>query len=155
MLNRCEFIGNLGRDPEVRNTQAGKKVVTLNLAVTEKWKDQSGERKERTEWVRVVIFNEGIGGVAERYLSKGSRCYVSGQMATRKWTDQSGAEKYTTEIVLSQFDGKLVLLDGRDSGGDSGSRDDSRQETRGGGRTGGGYDLDGDTVPFAPLRELP
>lgn len=145
MLNRCEFIGNLGRDPEVRNTQDGKKIVNLNLGVTEKWKSKSGERQERTEWVRVVIFNEGIGGVAERYLSKGSRCYVSGQMATRKWTDKDGAERYSTEIVLSQFDGKLVLLDSKDRREDY---PDPRDEPpQGQGHLPSNADLD-DDIPF-------
>lgn len=142
MLNACSFIGNLGRDPEVRHTQANKKIVHLSLGVTEKWKDrQSGERKEATEWVRVVVFNENIADVAEKYLTKGARCYVSGQMKTRKWTDQSGVEKYTTEIVIGPFKGELVLLGGgeqRDGGGYA-DRDRSQR--------GAGAALD-DDIPF-------
>ena len=110
MLNKCCFIGNLGRDPEVRSTQAGKKIANLSLGVTEKWKDVNGERKERTEWVRVVIFNEGLAGVAEKYLFKGSKVYLEGQLQTRKWTDKDGQEKYSTEVVLQNFGGTLVML---------------------------------------------
>lgn len=113
MLNKCCFIGHLGKDPEVRSTQAGKEIVNLSLAVTEKWKDQSGERKERTEWVRAVIFNDGLVKVAKSYLKKGSKIYLEGQMATRKWTDQSGVEKYSTEIVLSAYGGVIVMLDSK------------------------------------------
>jgi len=113
MLNRCEFIGNLGNDPEVRNTNSGSKIVGLSIGVTEKWKDRnSGEQKEKTEWVRCQIFNEGLAGVAEKYLKKGSKVYISGSMQTRKWQDQSGQDRYSTEIILSGFDAKLVLLDG-------------------------------------------
>lgn len=145
MLNRCEFIGNLGRDPEARTTTAGKRVVSFSLAVTEKWKDQSGERRERTEWVPVVIWNEGIGRVAEQYLRKGSRCYVAGQMQTRKWQDQSGNDRYTTEIVLNQFDGKLLLLDSRSDG--QGERAAPADDRRGAASP----DL-GEDIPFAPER---
>lgn len=109
-LNQCSFIGNLGADPEVRNTQAGKKCANLRIAVTEKWKDQSGERKERTEWVPVVIWG-ALADVAERYLRKGSKVFVSGKFTTRKWTDQSGNDRYSTEIVLQGFDAKLEMLD--------------------------------------------
>ena len=147
MLNRCDFIGNLGRDPEVRSTQSGQKIVNLNLAVSEKWRDASGEQKERTEWVRVVIWNEKLGEIAEKYLTKGSRCYVSGQLHTRKWTDQSGAEKYSTEIVLQRFNGTLVLLGGGEkSGGDYGQREAYKS-------SGGGGALD-DEIPFAPCTEV-
>lgn len=118
MLNRCEFIGHLGRDPESRSFQNGGKVVNLALAVTEKWKAKDGERKERTEWVSVCIFSEGLAGVAEKYLRKGSKVYVAGKMQTRKWQDQSGADRYSTEVVLQGFDAQLVLLDSkRDDGG--------------------------------------
>lgn len=127
MLNRCDFIGNLGADPEIRHTQAGDKVVSFRLAVSEKWKDRNGERQERTTWVPVVIWNEKLGEVAERYLSKGSRCFVSGAFVTRKWTDQSGQEKYSTEIVLQRFRGELVLLGGRDEGGQAPERDYSER----------------------------
>lgn len=110
MLNRCEFIGRLGRDPEVRSMQNGDKVANLSLACTEKWKDkQSGEQKERTEWVRVVIFGK-LAGIAEQYLAKGSKVYLAGRLQTRKWTDQASVEKYSTEVVLSGFDAKMVML---------------------------------------------
>lgn len=112
MLNQCQFIGNLGADPDVRSMQSGDEVCNLSLAVTEKWKDKSGERKEKTEWVRVVIFSQGLVKVAKSYLSKGSKIYVSGKMQTRSW-EQDGQKKYTTEIVLQGFDAKLVMLDGK------------------------------------------
>lgn len=125
-VNKVILIGNLGRDPEVRHAQSGDKIVTLNLATSESWKDKnSGERREKTEWHRVVIFNDRVADVAERYLRKGSKIYVEGALQTRKWTDQSGAEKYTTEVVISRFKGELTLLDSADgsrsSGGQSGS----------------------------------
>ena len=111
MLNRAEFIGNLGKDPETRTTQAGKKVVNLTLAVSERWKDKAtGEQRDRTEWVNVVIWNEGLANVAERYLRKGSKCYLAGKLQTRKWQDQTGQDRYSTEVVLDGFGGQLVLL---------------------------------------------
>ena len=117
-VNKVILIGNLGRDPEVRHGQDGSKIVTLNLATSENWKDRnSGERKEKTEWHRVVVFNDRIADVAERYLKKGSKVYIEGALQTRKWTDQSGAEKYTTEVVIGRFKGELTLLDGREGGG--------------------------------------
>jgi len=112
MLNQCQFIGHLGADPEIKSTRDGKKVGNLRLAVTEKWKSANGEQRERTEWVTVVIFSEGLAGVAERFLRKGSKVFVQGKMATRKWQDQSGNDRYSTEIVLQGFDAKLVMLDG-------------------------------------------
>ncbi len=116
-VNKVILVGNLGRDPEVRYTQSNQKIVHLAIATSERWKDrQSGEQREKTEWHRVVIFNENLGDVAERYLSKGRSVYLEGQLQTRKWTDQSGVEKYTTEIVLQRFRGELVLLGG--SGGE-------------------------------------
>ncbi|MEL0043040.1 MAG: single-stranded DNA-binding protein, partial [Candidatus Puniceispirillum sp.] len=100
-VNKVILVGNLGRDPEVRTMQDGNKVVNLSLATSERWKDRnSGEQRERTEWHRVVIFNENLARIAEQYLRKGSTCYIEGQLQTRKWTDQQGAEKYTTEVVL-------------------------------------------------------
>jgi len=118
-VNKVTLLGNLGRDPEARTTQAGGKIVTRSLATSETWNDRaSGERKERTEWHRVVIFNEKLAELAERYLRKGSKVYVEGALQTRKWTDQSGQEKHTTEVVPSAYSGKLVLLDGR-SGDDA------------------------------------
>jgi single-strand DNA-binding protein len=111
-VNKVILVGNLGKDPEVRTTQNGSKVVNLTLATSENWTDKaSGERKERTEWHRVVIFNDRIGEVAERYLRKGRKVYVEGALQTRKWTDQGGQERYTTEVVLGQFRGELVLID--------------------------------------------
>lgn len=112
MLNSCAFIGNLGADPEIKTFQNGGKVCNLRLAVSERWKDKNGEKQERTEWVSVAIFNEGLAGVAERFLRKGSKVYIQGQLRTRKWQDQSGADRYSTEIVLQGFDAKLVMLDG-------------------------------------------
>lgn len=118
-VNKAIIIGNVGKDPEVRSTQGGKKVVTLSIATSETWKDRnSGERQERTEWHRVVIFNERLAEVAEKYVRKGTKVHVEGALQTRKWTDQSGAEKFTTEIVLQAFRGELTLLDGK-SGGDA------------------------------------
>lgn len=117
-VNKVILVGNLGRDPEVRSTQSGSKIVQLNIATSESWKDKStGERKEKTEWHRVVIFNENLGGIAERFLKKGSTVYIEGQLQTREWTDNSGVKKYTTEIVLQQYRGELTLLGGRDGGG--------------------------------------
>jgi single-strand DNA-binding protein len=119
-VNKVILIGNLGRDPEVRYTQANQKVVNLRIATSERWRDrQSGETRERTEWHSVVIFNENLADVAEKYLSKGRTVYIEGQLQTRKWTDQQGQERYTTEIVLQRFRGELVLLGGR--GDDSGA----------------------------------
>jgi single-strand DNA-binding protein len=117
-LNQCNFIGNLGADPEVRSFANGGKVCNLRLAVSETWKDKAtGERKEKTEWVTVAIFGDGLVGIAERYLRKGSKCYVSGKMATRKWQDQNGADRYSTEIILQGPGAQLVLLDGKASDG--------------------------------------
>ena len=115
-VNKVILIGNLGRDPEVRSTQAGGKIVTLSIATSERWKDRNtGEQKERTEWHRVAIFNEALGRIAEQYLKKGSTCHVEGQLLTRKWTDEQGVEKYSTEVVLQQYRGELTLLGSRDN----------------------------------------
>jgi single-strand DNA-binding protein len=110
-LNRVQLIGNLGRDPEVRSTQSGKKVVTLNIATSESWKDASGNRVERTEWHRVVIWNEGLGDIAEKYLAKGAKIYLEGKLTTRKWQDQDGNDRYSTEIHLTPYNGTLTFLD--------------------------------------------
>jgi single-strand DNA-binding protein len=119
-VNKVILIGNLGRDPEVRTLQNGGKVANLSLATSESWRDKSsGERKEKTEWHRVVIFGN-LAEIAEKYLKKGSKVYVSGSLQTRKWTDQSGAEKYTTEVVLQGFGGELTMLDGKGGGGGAG-----------------------------------
>ena len=113
-LNRVELIGHLGRDPEVRSLQSGGSVCNFSMATSESWKDKhTGERKERSDWHNVVIFNDGLVSVAEKYLHKGSKCYVSGSLQTRKWQDQSGTDRYTTEVVLQKFRGELILLDGK------------------------------------------
>ena len=117
-VNKVILVGNLGRDPESRSFANGGKVVNLRVATSENWKDRnSGERKERTEWHSVAIFSEGLANVAERYLRKGSKVYLEGQLQTRKWTDNAGVEKYSTEVVLQGFDAKMVLLDRPDGGG--------------------------------------
>jgi len=127
-VNKVILIGNLGKDPEVRSTQSGSKICNLSVATSESWNDrQTGERKERTEWHRVVIFNERLADVAEKYLRKGRKVYVEGALETRKYTDQSGQEKYTTEVVLRNFRGELTLLDS------------ARGEEGGGASEGGGY----------------
>lgn len=160
-VNKVILIGNLGKDPEVRHTQGGDPVVSFTLATGETWKDKdSGERKERTEWHRVVIFNDRLGEIAEKYLKKGSRVYLEGGLQTRKWTDPSGQEKYTTEVVLARYRGELTLL-GDANGGERGSREASRPAPRQGAASGGrggapswetdrgGGDLD-DSIPFGP-----
>jgi single-strand DNA-binding protein len=112
-LNKVQLIGNLGQDPDVRNTQGGGKIVNLSIATSESWTDKStGAKRERTEWHRVVIFSNGLAEVVERYLRKGSKVYVEGALQTRKWTDDAGHERYSTEIVLQPFNGKLLMLDG-------------------------------------------
>ncbi|GAN86179.1 single-stranded DNA-binding protein [Komagataeibacter intermedius] len=141
-VNKVILVGNLGKDPEVRTSQSGAKIVSLTLATSDTWNDRaSGERRERTEWHRVVIFNERIGDVAERFLRKGRKVYLEGSLQTRKWTDQSGQDRYTTEVVVDRFRGDLVLLDSN-RGGDAGGGDDM-----GGGYGGGGYS--------APARQQP
>jgi len=156
-VNKVILIGNLGRDPEVRRTQAGDAIVHLSVATSESWRDKaSGERREKTEWHRVVIFNERLGEVAQKFLKKGSKVFLEGQLQTRKWTDQSGQEKYTTEVVLQRYRGELTLLDARGAGEEAGG---GGYEERGGSpapaggseggsaaRAGGG-DLD-DEIPF-------
>jgi single-strand DNA-binding protein len=130
-VNKVILVGNLGNDPEVRNLPNGGKVVNLSVATSESWKDRNtGERREKTEWHRVVIFSEGLTRVAESYLRKGSKVYIEGQLQTRKWQDQSGQDKYSTEIVLQGFNSNLTLLDGRGDGA--------------GGGDGGGYGAGGD-----------
>ena len=120
-VNKVILVGNLGRDPEVRSFQNGGKVVNLRIATSETWRDKAtGERKERTEWHSVAIFNENIAKIAEQYLRKGSKVYVEGQLETRKWQDQSGADRYSTEVVLRPYTGSLTLLDGREGGGGGG-----------------------------------
>lgn len=140
-VNKVILIGNLGRDPEIRSTANGERVVNLSLATSESWKDKtSGERKERTEWHKVVSFNDQIVKVAESYLKKGATIYVEGQLQTRKWTDQAGVEKYSTEVVLDRFSGKLTMLGGR---GEAAS--DAAEPKAAAPRE--SYDLD-DSIPF-------
>ena len=155
-VNKVILIGNLGRDPEVRHAQDGTKIVTLNLATSESWKDrQTGEKREKTEWHRVVLFNDRIAEVAERYLKKGSKVYIEGSLQTRKWTDQAGQEKYTTEIVIGKFKGELTMLEGSGSGRggndgetDGGSAGQGRAPaTAGAGSWEAGADMD-DEIPF-------
>ncbi len=144
-VNKVILIGNLGRDPEVRQTQDGDPIVNMSVATSETWKDrQSGERRERTEWHRVVIFDKYLADTAQRFLHKGSKVYLEGQLQTRKWTDQSGQERYTTEVVLGRFRSALTMLDSR---GDGGGRDYG--ETPPGQPDAGGApsDLD-DDIPF-------
>ncbi len=132
-VNKVILVGNLGRDPEVRRLGSGDTVVNLRIATSETWKDKaSGERKEKTEWHSVVIFNENLGRVAEQYLKKGSKVYLEGQLQTRKWTDQSGQEKYTTEVVLQRFRGELTILDSRGGGGSDFADEEPGQIARGG-----------------------
>jgi len=133
-VNKVILVGNLGKDPETRRLNSGDPVVNLRIATSENWKDKAtGERKERTEWHNVVIFNENLARVAEQYLRKGSKVYVEGQLQTRKWQDQSGQEKYTTEVVLQRFRGELTILDSRASGGGTDYADDEAgQVSRGG-----------------------
>lgn len=155
-VNKVIIVGNLGRDPEVRSFPNGGKVVNLNIATSESWRDKtSGERKERTEWHKVSITNEALAKIAEQYLTKGSTVYIEGQLETRKWQDQSGADRYTTEIVLRQFRGELTLLGGKPqsddggrsgggAGGDAGGGDGGGA---GSGSGGGRSDMD-DEIPF-------
>ncbi|AMM84608.1 single-stranded DNA-binding protein [Martelella sp. AD-3] len=134
-VNKVILVGNLGADPEIRRTQDGRPIANLRVATSETWRDRnSGERKERTEWHRVVIFNEGLCKVAEQYLRKGSKIYIEGQLQTRKWTDQGGQERYSTEVVLQGFNSTLTMLDGRGEGGGQGGGGGF------GGSQGGGYD---------------
>jgi single-strand DNA-binding protein len=159
-VNKVILVGNLGRDPEVRYTQSGDKIVHLSVATSERWKDRAtGEPRERTEWHRVVIFNDRLGEVAERYLSKGSKVYLEGQIQTRKWTDQSGQDRYTTEVVLQRFRGELTMLDARGEGGGAqafagaeeapaaGGPEAGGPEPSGAAPSGGGEELD-DEIPF-------
>jgi len=138
-VNKVILVGNLGRDPEVRTFQNGGKVCNLRIATSETWKDRNtGERRERTEWHSVAIFQEGLVRVAEQYLRKGSKVYIEGQLQTRKWQDQSGQDRYSTEVVLQGFGGTLVMLDGRSGGGDGGGYGGGSQGGYGGGDYGGG-----------------
>ncbi len=156
-VNKVILIGNLGKDPEVRSFQNGGKVVNFTLATSESWSDRaSGERKEKTEWHNVVIKNDKLGEVAEKYLKKGTKVYLEGRVETRKWTDQSGQDKYTTEIVIPAFRGELTILSGREDGAASGGGYQPRERTAAPAKSGGGSpswepnkggDLD-DEIPF-------
>ena len=161
-VNKVILVGNLGRDPEIRSMQSGDKVCNLSVATSERWKDRnSGEMQEKTEWHRVVIFDQKLAEVAEKYLKKGAKVFLEGQIQTRKWTDNAGVEKYTTEVVLQRFRGELVMLDSRGEGGggggggggyDSGPTDYGNPQPAvagggGGGGMSGGDDLD-DEIPF-------
>ena len=132
-VNKVILVGNLGKDPEVRRLNSGEPVVNLRIATSENWKDKaSGERKERTEWHSVVIFNENLARVAEQFLKKGSKVYIEGQLQTRKWQDQSGQEKFTTEIVLQRYRGELTILDSRGGAGGEAGYEEQGQVSRGG-----------------------
>lgn len=149
-LNKVMLIGNLGQDPEVRNLPNGGKVVNLSIATSESWKDKAtGEKKEKTEWHRVVVFNENLVGVIEKYLHKGDKVYIEGQLQTRKWTDQSGAEKYSTEVVLQGFNSVMTMLQtkGDGGGGQSGGQSRAGAPPRQSAPASGGGGMDDDT-PF-------
>ncbi|MCP3400038.1 MULTISPECIES: single-stranded DNA-binding protein [unclassified Bradyrhizobium] len=162
-VNKVILVGNLGKDPEIRRTQDGRPIANLSIATSETWRDKnSGERKEKTEWHRVVIFNEGLCKVAEQYLKKGAKVYIEGALQTRKWTDQSGVEKYSTEVVLQGFNSTLTMLDGRGGGGGGSFGDEPggdfgssgpvssaprRAVAAGGGGGGRNSDMD-DDIPF-------
>jgi single-strand DNA-binding protein len=151
-VNKVILVGNLGKDPEIRSMNNGDRIANLTLATSETWRDKaSGERKERTEWHRVVIFNDNLVKVAENFLRKGSKIYLEGSIQTRKWTDQSGNEKFSTEIVLQKFKGEITMLDGKPGGEDAGQSDRPAREGGGGGSYQAprnmGTDLD-DEIPF-------
>jgi single-strand DNA-binding protein len=159
-VNKVILVGNLGKDPEIRRTQDGRPIANLSVATSEQWRDKAtGERKEKTEWHRVVIFSEGLAKVAEQYLKKGAKVYIEGQLQTRKWTDQSGVEKYSTEVVLQGFNSNLTMLDGRGGGAsggggfsdepsnDFGSPAPRRAVAAAGGGGRGNSDMD-DDIPF-------
>jgi single-strand DNA-binding protein len=162
-VNKVILVGNLGRDPEYTQTQDGRRFARLSVATSERWRDrQSGERREQTEWHRVVIFNENLVDVSERFLRKGSKVFIEGQLQTRKWQDQSGADRYSTEVVLSRFRGELTMLDGRGDGSDSGEPSgdyggDYQRGQQGSGGVGGARQVEGgrpapmdldDDIPF-------
>ena len=158
-VNKVILIGNLGRDPEVRTFQNGGKVCNLSVATSETWKDrETGERREKTEWHRVAIMNDGLAGIAEQYLRKGTKVYLAGQLETRKWQDQSGQDRYSTEVVLRGYRAEMQILDSRGGGGgggDGGNRDYGRGEYQDGGDSGGGAGGGGggatdydDEIPF-------
>ena len=151
-INKVILVGNLGADPEIRQTKDGRPIANLSVATGESWKDKNtGERREKTEWHRVVIFNEGLAKIAEQYLRKGSKVYLEGQLQTRKWQDQNGQDKYTTEVVLQGYNGNLTMLDSRQGGGDFAGSSTGSIGSGGGGDSlppsSLGGDMDGD-IPF-------
>lgn len=165
-LNKVCLIGNLGADPEIRRTQDGKPVANFRIATSESWRDRnSGEKREKTEWHSIVVFNEGMAKVVEQYLRKGAKVYIEGKMQTRKWQDQNGNDRYTTEVVLQGFNATLTMLSGRDESGGGRGRDDRDEDGRGdydagrqsrgsgnqpsGGGSSYGRHMD-DDIPFAP-----
>ena len=154
-VNKVILVGNLGADPEVRQTQDGRPIVNLRVATSESWRDKAtGERREKTEWHRVVIFNENLGRVAEQYLKKGSKVYIEGQLQTRKWQDQAGQDRYSTEVVLQQYRGELAMLDSkpRDGMGEESQRNGDFGRSgpfAGGGGKGGSFEKElDDEIPF-------
>ena len=151
-INKVILVGNLGADPEIRQTKDGRPIANLSVATGESWKDKNtGERREKTEWHRVVIFDEGLAKIAEQYLRKGSKVYLEGQLQTRKWQDQNGQDKYTTEVVLQGYNGNLTMLDSRQGGGDFAGSSTGSIGSGGGGDSlppsSPGGDMDGD-IPF-------
>jgi single-strand DNA-binding protein len=149
-LNKVMLIGNVGKDPDMRRTQDGRPIANLSIATSETWRDKaSGERKEKTEWHRVVIFNKGLCKIAEQYIKKGSKVYIEGALQTRKWTDKDGVEKYSTEIVLQGFNSQLTMLDGRTQNGNDDAQSGQVQAPRV--CAGAGADMD-DSIPFGPDR---
>ncbi|MCL1496236.1 single-stranded DNA-binding protein [Parasaccharibacter sp. TMW2.1882] len=150
-VNKVILVGNLGHDPEVRNTQSGGKIVNLAIATSDTWNDRNtGEKRDRTEWHRVAIFNERIGDVAERYLRKGRKVYIEGELRTRKWTDQKGVEKYTTEVVITQYRGNLVLVDSPGQGQSQPTQSNSTQRYQSGSSMSdaAGYGYGGSSQPL-------
>lgn len=147
-VNKVILVGNLGADPEIRQTKDGRPIANLSVATSESWKDRNtGERREKTEWHRVVIFNEGLVRVVENYLKKGSKVYLEGQLQTRKWQDQNGNDRYTTEVVLQGFNSTLTMLDSRNGGGGSFERSGGMSDSGGSSSGGQSYELD-DEIPF-------
>ncbi len=147
-VNKVILVGNLGADPEIRQTKDGRPIANLSVATSESWKDKNtGERREKTEWHRVVIFNEGLTRIAEQYLRKGSKVYLEGQLQTRKWQDQNGNDKYTTEVVLQGFNSNLTMLDGRSGGDRANDRAGGGMSDQGSSSGGQSYEMD-DDIPF-------
>ena len=151
-INKVIIIGNVGKDPEIKMMPNGNKIVNLTVATSERWKDKnSGEYKEKTEWHRVTIFNEHLADVVERFVTKGSKIYVEGQLQTRKWTDQQGNDKYSTEIVLNRFRGDIQMLDSKQGGRDENENQDTHRNTDGMGGSGPASFDDEDNIPFSPV----